>query len=162
VTIRPATLADADGIADVQSRTWLTAYEGIVAPEKMAERIAERPARWRTLLAQGTPTWVAEEDGRIVGIMSAGASRDADAGPETGELWMLYVVPEAQRRGIGARLHDEALDRLRSLGYREATLWVFAANAGGRAFYERVGWAHDFGPPREDLWAPEVRYHRAL
>ncbi|MEO6496314.1 MAG: hypothetical protein ABIO51_02400 [Solirubrobacteraceae bacterium] len=40
--------------------------------------------------------------------------------------------------------------------------WVFEANTQGRGFYERMGWVWDGGPSRPDLWAPELRYRRAL
>jgi ribosomal protein S18 acetylase RimI-like enzyme len=162
VIVRRATVQDAAGIADVQVRTWLVAYADIVDRAKLEARAVGREQRWRETLAGGTPTWVAEEDRRIVGIMSAAPSRDEDAPPGTGEVWMIYVAPEAQRRGIGAALMDEALDRLRALGCETATLWVFEANSAARGFYERMGFAHDGGPPNDDQWAPELRYRRAL
>jgi GNAT superfamily N-acetyltransferase len=163
VNVRRAGLADAEAIAGVQSRTWFVAYEGIVAREVMEERARDRAQRWREHLRQGTPTWVAEDDGAVHGIMSAGPSRDADAPPATGELWMLYVAPEAQGRGTGQLLLEEALGVLRRAGFERATLWVFAANAAGRAFYEHMGWVHDAAAGvKDDPWAPEVRYQRNL
>lgn len=160
--IRRATLEDAVGIADVQSRTWLDAYAGIVKHGKLAEKIAGREQRWREILMGGTPTWVAEEDGVVTGIMSAAMSRDEDTAPNTGELWMIYVAPEAQGRGIGTALTGEAVKQLRALGCTAATLWVFEANAGARGFYERMGWTWDGGPPVDDDWGPEIRYRRPL
>jgi GNAT superfamily N-acetyltransferase len=162
VIVRRATVQDAAGIADVQVRTWRDAYAGIVASAKLEARAVGREQRWCEILAGGTPTWVAEDDGRIVGTMSAAPSRDDDAPPHTGEVWMMYVAPGVQGRGIGAALMDEALSQLRALGCTTATLWVFEANAAARGFYERMGFAHDGGPPNDDPWAPELRYRRAL
>jgi ribosomal protein S18 acetylase RimI-like enzyme len=163
VQIRAATVQDADAIADVQSRTWFAAYDGIVDRAVMEQRAADRPARWRGHLAQGTPTWLAEDASTPVGIMSAGPSRDDDATIRTGELWMIYVAPEAQGRGVGRALMDEAIAQLRAQAFTEATLWVFEANAAARGFYERLGWHHDTAAGvRPDPWAPEVRYRRLL
>lgn len=161
--VRRATEADAQVIADVQSRTWFVAYDGIVDRAVMEERAAIRPARWREHLENGTPTWLAEADGTALGIMSAGRSRDDDAPPATGELWMLYVAPEAQRRGVGRRLLEAAEDAWSGAGFAEATLWVFEANTGARGFYEHMGWVHDAeAGVKPDPWAPEVRYRRPL
>jgi GNAT superfamily N-acetyltransferase len=162
VIVRRATVQDAAGIADVQVRTWRDAYAGIVEREKLEARAVGREQHWREILSGGTPTWVADDDGRIVGTMSAAASRDDDAAPHTGEVWLMYVAPEAQGRGIGAALMNEALGRLRALGCETATLWVFEANTAARRFYERMGFAHDGGPPNDDPWAPELRYRRRL
>ena len=49
----------------------------------------------------------------------------------------LYVLPEAQRVGIGAALLEAAKAR-RPAGLR---LWVFQRNHGARAFYARHGFA---------------------
>ncbi|MCW2992200.1 MAG: acetyltransferase, partial [Solirubrobacterales bacterium] len=162
VTVRRAILADAAGIAEVQTRAWFAAYDGIVERTLMEERVTGREDRWRETLSGGARTWVAVGDGRILGFVSADRSRDDDAAPLTGEIWALYVDPVEQRRGVGWALMDTALDALRASGCRTASLWVFAANGSARAFYERVGWTHDGGPAKDDLWAPEVRYRRAL
>jgi GNAT superfamily N-acetyltransferase len=163
VIVRRASVVDAEAIADVQSRTWFDAYDGIVDRAVMEERAAIRPARWREHLEDGTPTWLAEAHGAALGIMSAGPSRDDDAPPRTGELWMLYVAPEAQGHGVGRTLLDTAAATWREEGFTEATLWVFEANAAARGFYEHVGWAHDAAAGvQPDAWAPEVRYRRPL
>ena len=161
--IRPATVDDAEAIAGVQSRTWFVAYDGIVDRRVMEERAADRPQRWRGHLADGTPTWVAESGATVLGIMSAGPSRDPDAPEGTGELWMLYVDPEAQGRGVGRALLGEAVGVWRQRGFAQATLWVFEANAKARGFYERQGWELDVpAGVRDDPWAPEVRYQTRL
>ena len=161
--IRPATVDDAEAIAGVQSRTWFVAYDGIVDRRVMEERAADRPQRWRGHLADGTPTWVAESGAAVLGIMSAGPSRDPDAPEGTGELWMLYVDPEAQGRGAGRGLLAEAVAVWRGAGFVRATLWVFGANVRARGFYERLGWTRDLSAGvKDDPWAPEVRYQRGL
>jgi ribosomal protein S18 acetylase RimI-like enzyme len=53
------------------------------------------------------------------------------------EVVELHVHPDAQGRGIGARLLSELLD---GLGLPFALLSTAATNTRGRAFYRREGW----------------------
>lgn len=167
VTLRPATVADAEAIAGISVRGWAHAYADFLDPRVLAERTTERQAeRWRAWLAGDvTQTAVAEAGGRIAGYATVGASRDADATPVVGELAGLYVDPPAQGAGLGTRLLEDALARLRARGFTSATLWVFEENGLGRAFYERHGWSADpGGAGREgaDWHGPAVRYRRDL
>ena len=52
-----------------------------------------------------------------------------------GSIEKLYVDPEAQNRGVGTALLDQA-KTLRPDGF---VLWVFQRNEGARRFYERHG-----------------------
>ena len=40
-----------------------------------------------------------------------------DPVPGTAHLWMLFVAPDAWRRGIGRRLHDAAVAEMRAQGF---------------------------------------------
>lgn len=57
----------------------------------------------------------------------------------TGQLWALFVLPQAEGRGNGARLHAATVGWLWSLG--RLRLWL-TTDPGTRAarFYERQGW----------------------
>jgi len=109
-------------------------------------------------------TLVAELDGRLVGWVSFGENRDADAAPHVGELRALFVSPTAWRRGAGSALVAGVLDGLRELGYRESTLWSFDRNERANAFYEHHGFVRDGAEQRRDVFAGalEVRYRRSL
>ena len=50
-------------------------------------------------------------------------------------LEKLYVDPEAQNRGVGTALLDQA----KALRPDGLVLWVFQKNEGARRFYERHG-----------------------
>ena len=76
-------------------------------------------------LVERADVWVAEHEGRIVGM--AAVSGDV--------LGQLYVHPRSQRRGAGAALLDE-VKRARPHGF---SLWVFQENEPARRFYERHG-----------------------
>jgi ribosomal-protein-alanine N-acetyltransferase len=77
---------------------------------------------------------VAEEDGRLAGY-SLGARR------RNGDAWILTldVHPDFRRRGAGALLLEDLLDRFRKSGAARAVLQVAVENAPARAFYEKSG-----------------------
>jgi ribosomal protein S18 acetylase RimI-like enzyme len=123
------------------------AYQGIV-PSSFLDSLSveERERVWRLNLERATSeTWVAEEDGQVLGWTSAARSRDSDALPTTGEIWGLYVDPSHWRRGVGRRLSREAEECLSASGFSEITLWVLKENARAIAFYEATGMAIEPG-----------------
>ena len=134
--------------------------EGYRSPGPDELAATRRAARERP----GVRTLVAELDGEVVGWISFGENRDADARPEVGELRALFVAPHAWRRGAGRALVAGVLEGLRELGYREATLWSFDRNDRANAFYERQGFARDGAEQRREVFggALEVRYRRSL
>ncbi|HVH50999.1 MAG TPA: GNAT family N-acetyltransferase [Gaiellaceae bacterium] len=159
--IRPATVDDAAEIAHVHVRTWQAAYEHVFGAERLGGiNLERRTAAWQRALSEhpDEPSFVAEEDGRIVAFASVGPSRDAEG---AGELFAIYALPVAWGSGAGQALMQAALDALREAAYTEAVLWVLEDNPRARRFYEREGWAVD-GTQRagEHMGVPtaEVRY----
>ena len=54
---------------------------------------------------------------------------------------MIAVTKEAEGRGVGRALMDEAEAWARERGHRGVTLSVFAGNGRAQALYERVGYS---------------------
>ncbi|HWX08502.1 MAG TPA: GNAT family N-acetyltransferase [Gaiellaceae bacterium] len=158
--IRPARLDDAGGIADVHVRTWQSAYEHVFGAERLATVTVERRLPiWKEILNEDdTTAFVAEDDGRIVGFATVGPSREDDA---DGELYAIYVEPEAWGTAAGPALIQAGVGVLRDCGFRDAVLWVLEDNPRARRFYEREGWSLD-GNRREGehlgVATVEVRY----
>src|SRR5262249_38997820 len=126
VLVRPARREDAAAIADVRVLTWQTAYEHVFGAERLAGIGDRRRAQWKEWPPGSRPdrqVFVAEEAGRVVGFVSTGDSRDE---PGKGELFAIYVLPDAWGSGAGPALMATALDALR--GYSSATLWVLEDN----------------------------------
>jgi GNAT superfamily N-acetyltransferase len=124
-----------------------------------------RAGHWHDRLADpGVSMLVAEEDGRLLGFVACGESRDPDTGPGTGELQTFFVAAGSWRRGVGRALMAAALADLAARGFAEATVWSFAANEGANAFYEAHGFTPDGAERAEEAWANilEVRYSRKL
>jgi ribosomal protein S18 acetylase RimI-like enzyme len=138
VTIRPARLEDADGIAIVQVESWRDAYRGVVADDYLAALDPLQAAvRWRrTLAAAVVRTLVAEVEGRCIGYASFGPARLPTT--TAAELYALYLLPAWQRRGIGRRLFRQVAATLTLMGHDAFALAVLAANPA-RRFYERQG-----------------------
>ena len=172
VVVRPAVVADADALARVRIASWRSAYRGIV-PDAVLDAfdpVAE-VATWHQRLTAVTDVstevaFVVEPPAKphLVGFVSTGPARHpGEAG--LGEVWAIYVDPEAQGRGVGRGLMDAAIRDLTKRGLREVVLWVFEANAPARAFYERLGWMPDGAAKPFEIGgaAPvELRYRRRL
>jgi len=172
VVVRPACESDAAAIAGVKIAAWRAAYRGIVpAPVLEGFDLDREAATWRGRLRDQAVARVSVADlveppatPRLVGYVTEGPARGDDVAG-LGEIWAIYVDPEAQRRGVGRVLMDAGLGGLAARGYDEAMLWVFEANAAARAFYERMGWAPDGAAKPFAIGgaAPiELRYRRHL
>jgi GNAT superfamily N-acetyltransferase len=117
--------------------------------------VEDRLARWEGRPVDGA--FVAEVEGRVVGVVQVGPDPDD---PSLGRLRGLHVEPAAQGAGLGAALHEHAVARLRAAGFATAVLWVFEANGHARAFYERRGWVADGATATAE--APVLRYRQTL
>lgn len=80
--------------------------------------------------------WVAQEDGRVAGFTAVFLKT-----PVFGEIYMIAVDPDFQRRGIGAKLTQFALDWMRQKGVICAMVETGAdpGHAPARMTYEKAG-----------------------
>jgi GNAT superfamily N-acetyltransferase len=164
VTVRPARLADAGRLAEVQVDSWRVAYRGLLDDAVIGRLTpAVRHDQWRVALRDDpAATLVAELDGEVAGFCVMAMPAAAEV-PEVAEVRSIYVAPRWWRRGIGSALIADAFEEMRGAGYRQAILWTLEGNERGRAFYERVGWRFDEGRrPSQAGGAPEVRYRIEL
>jgi L-amino acid N-acyltransferase YncA len=141
--IRPATRADAPAIGEMHARSWTETYPGLV-PAALFEEMADparRRAAWARNLAEPLlegGTLVAEEAGAILGFVSVCPAREPALGTR-GEVSGLYLLRQAQRRGIGLALLRAGASRLMAEGVTDAAAWVLDANHQARAFYVATG-----------------------
>jgi GNAT superfamily N-acetyltransferase len=158
VTIRRGEPEDAAAGAALHIACWREAYADIVAPDVLAARtddLAERTERWRALLTDGPPRWLAVgDDGELIGFSMAGPGRDDDIDLDL-ELFAIYVRATHYGTGVAGRLLEAAI------GDAPAYLWVFEANGRARAFYERHGFTPDGArKPEPSFLEPEIRMVR--
>ena len=85
----------------------------------------------RTYLFERGRGWVASVDNEVVGF-AIGDLQDAN-------IWALFVLPEAERHGIGRALHDGMVEWMFAQGLD--TIWL-STDPGTRAekFYREAGW----------------------
>jgi ribosomal protein S18 acetylase RimI-like enzyme len=139
--VRPARPEDAEAIARVQVDTWRAAYARAVPAETLAGvDVDGRTRMWTQFLGGDSVTFVGEFDGEIRGFINVGASREH---PGLGELFTIYVLPEAWGTGLATALIERGEEALRALGFTGATLNVLADNQRACRFYERQGWARE-------------------
>ena len=157
--IRPASAADAKGIAALHGRSFIFTYSDLLTTTVATIKgLNRRVTLWTDRLVgppPGCATFVAHEDGRIDGFVFVGPSGDEDdKGKVISQVFSIHVDPSRRGGGIGRRLLEHALGFLRSSGFKEATLWVVAGNDRARHFYEALGWRLD-GMQRKEILAIE-------
>jgi putative acetyltransferase len=132
VLIRPYRDADARATGAVFERAVRVTAAAHYTPEQLAAWVPDDPAGavlddWAARRAAVT-TWVAVIDDSVVGF--------TDLDVETGYLDMLFVDPDAGRRGVGSALIRQVLDQARAVGLREVTV---QASRTAQPVFERHG-----------------------
>lgn len=114
-------------------------YDGAAALWKAVEgvEVAEGDARediQAYLLRNPGLSRVAEENGKIVGAVLCGH--------DGRRAWLYHLAVAATHRGqgIGNRLLQECVTKLRGTGVKRAIILVAGDNASGRSFWLRNGW----------------------
>ncbi|MBI2765237.1 MAG: GNAT family N-acetyltransferase [Chloroflexi bacterium] len=127
--IRPATIADADGIANVARG--LEGTNTGLAPDFDAARVRE----WLKRLGdQGT--MLLALDGSIP--VAFGALDFSTVEPEIGLLGV-WVLPDHRRRGLATELADDLLEFARERGYRRIRGRLPEGNEPALSFLSSIG-----------------------
>lgn len=119
--LRRATVADASEVADVFLASFRAALPGV----RLAHTDDEVRGWIASHLIPERETWVAEQDGVVLGLMTV----------HDGWLEQLYLAPDARGRGLGDRFVALAKERQPD----GLQLWTFQANGPARRFYARHG-----------------------
>ncbi len=144
-TLRLATVADADEIAEVYSASFRLL---IFLP------ILHTAAEYRSFIAnvifKNCEVIVAEDDSGIVSFLA----RQGE------EVRLLYTRPDRIGRGAGTQLIEAA----KKSGTEALELWCFQANTRARRFYEARGFRAIRFTDGADNWekTPDVRYRWEL
>jgi putative acetyltransferase len=119
-------------------------YEGCVLAVDEELPQLRRIADWAR--EQDGEMWTVERarDGRVVAC--GGYVRSA---PDTLEIRHVYVLPEARRNGLAARLVEKVVDAARARGCTVVDLWSDTRFLDAHRLYERLGFAR--GPGTREL-----------
>jgi ribosomal protein S18 acetylase RimI-like enzyme len=148
--IRAAREADARAMGQVMVDTYLAAHRSQMPDAAWAKRAEEWTPQvsadgWaRTLreIASGERPqdciYVALDDGAIVGLAMGGPA-NAEALPQTGAVYALYISTHHQGQGLGRRLVQAVAADLGQKGMTALQIGCLAANTPARGFYEAIG-----------------------
>jgi ribosomal protein S18 acetylase RimI-like enzyme len=139
VTIRPATIGDAAGIAAVHVRSWRETYPGLI-PQDVLDNLSveQRTKDWQEWLSKQQQMFVAHKSEQIVGFVAGGKSRKPDFSYRS-ELYGLYLLQETQGSGVGRSLFETLGKAFQDQNTPDFYLWVIEGNTQSRQFYERMG-----------------------
>jgi L-amino acid N-acyltransferase YncA len=157
--VRSARAEDADDVGRVHVQVWREAYAEHLSADFLEGLDPVRSAeRWKLRFEMDEPDGIVVVatglDGEIVGLASAGPTRDLDALTEW-ELYSINVLAAHHGSGVADQLITAAV------GERPATLWVFRDNARADAFYRRHGFGVDGATKiHEGTGALEIRMIR--
>src|SRR5512137_2652074 len=143
--IRSLVESDTDAIAELSLLAWAPIFESFRSV--LGSRIYEILwPDWKKSQREGVvgacrapdkyTTLVAETDGRVVGFISY------ELKGETGEVVLLAVHPEFQRRGIATQLNQAALDAMKAAGVKLAVVETGGedGHSPARCAYEKAGY----------------------
>ncbi len=128
MTFREITPRDIPAVFDVRIAVRENAYtrEGLYS-EGITEPAVE------DMLGTSHRGWLCERDSKVVGF--------AMANRETGEFWVIAVLPEYEGRGIGSKLLNLAENWLWEIGWKEIWLWTsLDSRLRAYSFYKKHGW----------------------
>lgn len=132
---REATPDDIEAIRAIATASWEADYPAIISRETIEQGIDEwyAPEALEREFRDAQTVLVLAVDDDPCGFVHAVAAE------EIGHLLRLYVVPERRREGIGARLLDEATERLLIHDVEQLRAMVLSANDSGIDFYRANG-----------------------
>lgn len=154
--VEPAKPENAEGVFNVQRLTWLATYPNADADiseddirirleGRHGELIPKKIERWREAIEIGgdkRATFVVKDGGKIVGFVAPGV---IDGQRRIGAI---YVLPEAQDKGIGGALLNRALDWH---GHdKDILLHVASYNKSAIDFYKRNGFEYTGNSIRDE------------
>ncbi|HEY8739434.1 MAG TPA: GNAT family N-acetyltransferase [Candidatus Dormibacteraeota bacterium] len=156
--IRQIAPPDVPAVVEFALRAWAPVFESFqaVLGERLFKAVypdwLESQARDVEAVCRddSADVWVAQEEGRPVAYVAIRLDPDA----KSGEIDMLAVDPEFQRRGIGSALTTFALERIRDAGCMLAVVATGGdpGHASARLTYEKAGF----------VGLPLVRYYMLL
>ena len=134
LTIRDATLADADAICHIYNQ----GIEDRVATLETETRTAAERREWLAARGARHPILMAEIEGAAAGWASLNRFNPRPVYDHVADL-SVYVDRAWRGHGVGRALLGAVIERARAIGYHKMVLAAFPTNAAGMALYARMG-----------------------
>ncbi len=129
LAFRPMTLQDIEAVFDVRAST----AENALNRDQLREVYGVTPASMACAMASDASGWVCTDSDKVVGFVMG----DRVAG----EVTVLAVLPDYEKRGVGAALMDRVQGWLFS--NRHDTLFLLTnpdPDTRSHGFYRKLGW----------------------
>jgi diamine N-acetyltransferase len=146
VLIKPATLGDAQALADFGRMRFFETF-GHLYPKEDADffsgqRFSLERTR-RDIGEAGRCIHLAFDGAQLIGFLDCGDLGLPVSDPKANgcELYRLYLDPSAKGTGLANTLMDMAIDWARGRGAKALYLGVYCDNARAQAFYRKHGFA---------------------
>lgn len=162
VAIRPLAESDVDAVVALSLRAWEPVFASMRSAmgEAVYRHLYPDWSAMQATAVEGvirdgsTRTWVADDGGRPVGFVAVVHHDESHGEPNSSEIEMIAVDPDAQRRGVADALIGHAVEQARAHGSVLAVIGTGGdpGHAPARVAYEKAG----FRP------FPQVRYYRML
>jgi ribosomal protein S18 acetylase RimI-like enzyme len=126
---RETLTTDVEGLFSVRART----RESPISKKQLALLGITAESIVRQMASRRMKGWVCLDSSTLVGFCSGDA--------ETGEVLVLAVLPDYERKGIGTYLLSRVVEWLQSVG--SSTIWLAASpdsSTRAHGFYRSLGW----------------------
>jgi L-amino acid N-acyltransferase YncA len=136
--IRPTQQSDAHSMASIYVQTWQDTYLSVIPYDYLSSMSIARHERAfsKELDQHRVISFVAEDDGRVLGFTTGGYERNGDA-VYGGEIYTLYVLKNFQRRGIGTSLVSALAMQFETIGIHSMLARALKLNPY-RRFYSKI------------------------
>lgn len=137
VVVRAATTEDIPVIQSIGLLTWPATYLPFTGPDYVITNINSwwTAEAVRTTVVEET-TFVAIADSEVVGTLTLGEFEGEPV------IWKIYVLPEAQGRGVGTALMNAAFNAAGK--DQDIRIEFIKGNDHAQSFYTRMGFRFDF------------------
>lgn len=141
ITVRPLGEEDWQEYRSVRLEALRESPEAFVATFEEESEIPE--SEWRDRMVR-SDRLIATRDGEVVGVVSIGKTTALEASsedddPPVGELFGLWVRPDARGTGVATRLVKQGAARSRDRGETHLIYWVGTENGRAVAFASGIG-----------------------
>ena len=140
--IQEANLKHAPDIASVLMKTWQQAYKGVIDQDYLDSLdLNQKIERWKNILQ--TPNRKSQvyvflnNQDQVVGVYSFGQSRYPEH-PFTHELYLIYILPQYQGRGLGRFIFEDIKKKLHALNAQNLCVTVLQKGPAV-GFYKKMG-----------------------
>lgn len=168
IEVRPATLRDAQAIAEIHVNARQAAFKAVVPGEQLPPLSLEKSqAYWREAIEFAEPqVYVALDEGKVVGFVGFDRSRDKGTPSTTGEIWAIYVATTHWGQGVGLALWDAAREGLLEEGCTKVTVWLPLGDERALRFHDLAGFKREMTSiktvPMGTVRVEEIRMKRDL